>query len=161
MKQCSLCLAPIGEENPAILSFGHYGNPRYLCPECARRVDTVTLGTDVSEIEKNMDELCALAENVGKDDPVTADAVEEILGDAAKRAAAIKEGTYDFSQDETPDEEETEEIPEELRETEEDKIMDEIEKEQEKKFDSVLNVAATVVILAVLAFIVFTFIVNR
>jgi hypothetical protein len=62
-----------------------------------------------------------------------------MMADAANRAKAIKEGSYDFSLDEAAAEEGFDEIPEELRESEEDIELDRIEEENNKKFDKFYN----------------------
>jgi hypothetical protein len=71
-----------------------------------------------------------------------------LLLKAAKRAAAIKDGEYDFALDEVAEQETAEgeeategfdEIPEELLESEEDAELDRRDAEIGKKFDKVLN----------------------
>lgn len=151
---CALCGRIPDVEEPAILTLGKYGKPRHLCEECEAELDTATLGRDYGEIVDAIDRLGKKATTFGKDDPSTVSTMKGILMNAAKRAAAIKEGKYDFDLDETPTvsegEEETEsfdEIPEELRETEEDAELDRRDAEFAKKFDKVLNWVWVVVLV--------------
>ena len=151
---CALCGRIPDVEEPAILTLGKYGKPRHLCEDCEAELDTATLGRDYGEIVDAIDRLGKKATTFGKDDPSTVSTMKGILMNAAKRAAAIKEGKYDFDLDETPTvsegEEETEsfdEIPEELRETEEDAELDRRDAEFAKKFDKVLNWVWVVVLV--------------
>ena len=94
------------------------------------------------------------------DHPLVVELVSETLNHAAKRATAIKEGTYDFSLDEESAEDEGfDEVPEELLESEEDKALDEAEKVQNEKLDKVLNIVSYVAfgacVLGILWFLFF------
>ena len=89
---------------------------------------------------------------------IVTETVTEIFNTAAKRAAEIKEGTYDFSLDEKDDEDEMEEIPEELEETEEDRLLDEKEAAATKKFDKIMTWVYAGVLVAVVAFVIYKFI---
>ncbi len=151
---CALCGRIPDVEEPAILTLGKYGKPRHLCEDCEAELDTATLGRDYGEIVDAIDRLGKKATTFGKDDPSTVSTMKGILMNAAKRAAAIKEGKYDFDLDETPTVSEGEkeiesfdEIPEELRETEEDAELDRRDAEFAKKFDKVLNWVWVVVLV--------------
>lgn len=139
MNLCAVCNAPITEESPAILTMGGFGHPRHLCADCAARLDTVTEGRDAEAIEAAMERISADLASSGTDDEATFGAVKEILDTAARRVAKIKEGTYDFSEDDAEKEGELDEIPEELLETEEDRALDREEEEKNQKFDRALN----------------------
>jgi hypothetical protein len=157
-KNCALCGRLPEIEEPAVLALGKYGAPRYLCEECEAELDTATLGTEYDKIVDSIDRLGKKAMGFGKDDPVTLRTMKSILESAAKRAAAIKEGSYDFALDEEQVTEGYDELPEELRETEEDAELDRREAESAKKFDKVLNWAwvgifAGVIILFLLKFV--------
>ena len=79
---------------------------------------------------------------IGCEDNAVINTMEDMTKRATARAEAIREGTYDFSEDEADEgEEELVEIPEELQETEEDRALDEKEKAAEKKMDKILNIA--------------------
>ena len=83
--------------------------------------------------------------------------VKEILETAGKRAAAIRDGTYDFSLDDTasePSADELDDIPEELRETEEDAELDRRDEEFERKFNKVFTWVSIGAFAAVGAFII-------
>ena len=141
---CALCGAVPEKEEPAVLALGNYGYARCLCEQCEEEIDIATLGRKYDEIEAAINRLGKKTATFGKDDKITLRAMQDILLEAAKRAQAIKDGTYDFALDEAEstdatDDESFEEIPEELRETEEDRELDEKEAEFNKKFDKVLN----------------------
>ncbi len=141
-KNCALCGALPEREEPAILALGNYGYPRYLCEECEAELDTATLGKDYDAVAGAIERLAKKTDSFGKDDKITLKTMKEILESAAKRAAAIKDGSYDFALDrEEPseDEEGFDEIPEELRESEEDKALDAKEAALGKKLDKFIN----------------------
>ena len=136
--RCALCAKMPESDEPAILALGRYGKPRYICEECEGQIDTATLSRASAAIES----LGSKMVGYGKDDPITVNAMRNILESASKRAAAIKDGSYDFALDDAEEDfdgEGFDEIPEELLETEEDKALDAKEAEANKKFDNVLN----------------------
>lgn len=145
---CALCGRIPECEEPAILALGKYGHPRHLCEECEAELDTATLGRDYNELVEAIDRLGKKATTFGKDDTITVNTMRALLLKAAKRAAAIKDGEYDFALDEVAEQETAEgeeategfdEIPEELLESEEDAELDRRDAEIGKKFDKVLN----------------------
>lgn len=138
-KICSTCLRLIESEDAPVLVMGAYGTPKLLCDDCAKLIDTITLGTDPEEIEKSMQTLTDRMSASNVDDRFTIATVTEILNDSAERAQQIKAGTYDFALDEAVDEDAMDDIPEELRETEEDRLLDEKDAEANAKFDKILN----------------------
>ena len=141
MKSCSLCRESVDAESAPILAMGGFGNPRYLCDECASDIECALYERDADKIEESMHRLSKKLK-ADTDDKVTMEAVGDIFSKAGERAKKIKEGTYDFSEDEADeDAEELVEIPEELQETEEDRALDEKEKAAEKKMDKILNIA--------------------
>ena len=126
MKSCSICKAPIESENPSVLTMGGYGNPRYVC-ECCDGDHLARIGCEDNAVIKTM---------------------EEMVRGATARAEAIREGTYDFSEDEAESaEEEMIDIPEELRETEEDRALDEREEAKAKKMDKIMDHAWIVLLV--------------
>ena len=137
-------------EEPAILALGRYGVPRYLCEQCESEIDAATLSKDYSEAIAAIESLGKKMASFGKDDLITVDTVRKILEKSAKRAAAIKDGSYDFALDEAEetDEEGFDEVPEELLESEEDKALDAKEAAVSKKMDKVLNWACGIVFVA-------------
>ena len=127
-RNCSICLKRVEGDDAPVLAMGAYGNPKVLCDECA-------------------------AANI--DDRVTVATMTEMFESSAKRAQAIKEGTYDFALDEVESDEGFDEIPEELQETEEDRLLDEKEAEANAKLDKFLNWAWVGVAIAVVGFIIY------
>ena len=153
-KLCSICGRNTESETSSILVMGGYGNPKFLCDECAEDFDAATTATDYDTIKAAMDKIGAkLAENNTEDTTVLR-AVDGIFTDAGARAEKIKDGTYDFSEDEKVDEDV--EIPEELLESEEDKALDAREAKVNKKIDSIFNWVFAAVFVAVLAYFIIT-----
>ena len=138
---CALCGRIPECEEPAVLTMGRYGHPRHLCEECESQMDTANLGRDYDEIINAIDILGKKATSFAFDDDVTMDVMRAFIMRAAKRAADIKAGNYNFDVEDAPVEEEGfDEILEELRETEEDAELDRRDAENAKKFDKFLNV---------------------
>ncbi len=158
MERCCICGCQLTAEHPPILSFGHFGNPRYLCDGCAERLDTVTLGKEYEAIRDAMEKVTADYEAIGADDPVVTEALENIYEKAKPRAEKIADGTYDFSEDILAEETEEEiDVPEELTETEEDKMRDSEEEEKRKKSDHIMNIVTGVTLAALIGFMVWFF----
>ena len=148
---CSVCLTGIDLDTAPVLTMGSYGTPRCLCDDCAKHVENFTRGRDYDSIIASMDEISARMSRANIDDKVTSMCITDMLVSAAKRATAIKEGSYDFSLDV---DEEDYEIPEELRETEEDRALDEKDAQDRKKLDKVMNWVWLGVIVAAAAFVI-------
>lgn len=131
---------------------GVFGTPKYLCAECESEFDLATNSRDPEEIGKAMQAIgdkMAERDSIGK---VVYEAVNEIFDSARERAEKIKDGTYDFSLDDSDSAvvEAAEEVPEELRESEEDKEIDKREKEKEKKVGKIMDwITASILALAV------------
>lgn len=153
--KCSVCSKNIESESPEILVMGGYATPRYLCDGCAMDFDLITHGKVAKEISEAMERI---SENLSNSDPdkVTFETAVGILSSARERAIAIKEGRYDFSNDENEesDEDVPEEIPEELLETEEDIELDRQDEEKNKKFDKVYNIILGIIIAVMAGFII-------
>lgn len=140
MKNCSICKALIEAEEPSILTMGGYGNPRYVCECCDAEMERMLYSREISEIQDAMKILGDHLARIGCEDNAVISTMEEMFARATARAEAIREGTYDFAEDEAAEaSEEMVEIPEELRESEEDRILDEKEEAQAKKFDKVMD----------------------
>ncbi len=139
MKTCSICKARIEEENPSILTMGGYGNPRYACKDCDAVLEKMLTSRDPREAMEAMKTVGEHLSRIGCEDNAVIDVMQKMMKDAAARAESIRDGSYDFSLDETGVEEEIVEIPEELRETEEDRALDEKEAAITKKWDKVMN----------------------
>ncbi len=145
MAKCCMCDKNIEREDAPVLSMGAAGIPRLLCDDCATLLDTATLGRDFDEIKSSVEEISKImADN--DPDGVTYSIVSELMMSASERAKAIKDGTYDFSLDESEDDEDTlDDIPEEMLESEEDKAEDKKDEEKLKKFDKFYNVAIIII----------------
>ncbi len=154
-RNCATCLTKVDDENASILTMGAYGTPKCLCEDCAALVETMTGGREYDAITSAMDALTEKMSKANIDDRVTVATVTELLADSARRAEAIKDGTYDFSADGLEDEESFEEIPDELKETEEDRLLDEKDAEEAKKIDKMINYMWIGVGIAVLIFAIY------
>ena len=154
MDICVICNREVEEETSAVLEMGAYGNPKYLCEECASDLDTATLGTDIDEIGSAMERL---GKKMAQTDPSsrTFATVSSILERAAERAKKIKEGSYDFALDDAAsDDEELDEIPEELKETEEDRELDRQDEEKVEKFNRVFDYITFGIAICAAAFVI-------
>lgn len=137
---CSICNNAINKESAPIVAMGGYGNPRYICDECAEKIETMTLSRDVDEIKSAIADIVNKMEKGELDDKILIKSVCEILDTANERLLLIEKGEYDFTLDDTSETDEDEnDIPEELLESEEDKIIDEREMEEKRRFDSIFN----------------------
>jgi hypothetical protein len=158
---CAICLSNVDSESADILTMGAYGTPRFICTECADDLSVATDSHDFKKIEEAMDRLSAKLSRSNVDDHRTIEALTEIFDDSAKRAAAIKNGTYDFSMDGVAENDNIlEDIPEELLETEEDRLLDEKEAKSMKKFDSIMNWVSMGAVIAAIAFAIFYFLIK-
>lgn len=160
-KKCAICLEYMTEEDPTVIGMSGYSTPVCACESCVEKLDRALKSTDYDEIVSNMDSVYEVMKKKNNDHPLVVDIVSEMLNRAAKRASAIKEGTYDFSLDEEENAEGEgfDEVPEELLETEEDKELDQMEKEQNEKVDKVMNIVSYVAfgacVLGILYFLFF------
>ena len=158
-KYCVICKRPIESEDPAVLSLGALGTPKHICTHCEDTIDKMLSLTDYNEI---MSECKTLGEALTRGD--TGDesvikSVNELITKAADRAASIKEGSYDFSEDEEESgdaEESFDEIPEELRETAEDKALDEKEAHFTAIFNTVTTWISGIILVGAVGFFIYT-----
>ena len=155
MKPCSICGKIIENENAPVLTISAYGNPRYICDDCAAKMDVAMESKDAAEIESAIVFLGDKMKDM-KDGNSVAE-VCNFIALAGERLKKIKDGSYDFATDEKIKEikskDDLEDIPEELQELEEDRELDEREAEKQKKFDNAMNwisLAAIVVTIAVI-----------
>ena len=138
---------------------GGFGNPRYLCDVCAEDIDTVIGAKEAEKIEFSMARLSDKLSGAGADDPLVIETLKDIFSKAGERARKIKEGTYDFSEDEEEKEaEQLLDIPDELMETEEDKALDEKDAKAAKSLDKILNWVYIAIFLFAIAFAIIRFI---
>ena len=155
MRHCSICKREVDENEAPILAMGGFGNPKYLCAECAEDIDNVIGAKEAERIELAMAKISGKLSESDTDDMLVAETIKEIFSAAGERAKKIRNGTYDFSEDEAENDEITD-VPEELLETEEDKARDEREAKAAKLFDKIFNWVA----LAAFAATIVIFIIN-
>ena len=156
---CALCGRIPESEEPTVLAMGRYGNPRHLCEECEAQMDIANFGRDYDELVDAIDTLGKKATGFAANDEITMDFMSIFLMRAAKRAADIKDGNYDFdAEDASADDEGFDEIPEELRETEEDAELDRRDAEKAARFDKVLNILWIGVFAAIFVFALLKFV---
>lgn len=163
-KLCSICNKLVDSEIASILTMGGYGNPKYICDDCANDLDTATTAREYDEIKAAMDSIGEKMSKNNIDDELVIATVGELFLGAKERAKAIEQGTYDFSaENEVVDQPDTEidevveefDIPEELRESEEDKALDAAEAKQAAFYEKILNWVSLGLIVASVAAIVY------
>jgi len=157
MRHCSICKREVDENEAPILAMGGFGNPKYLCAECAEDIDDVIGAKEPEKIELSMAKISGKLSESDTDDMLVAETIKEIFSAAGERAKKIRNGTYDFSEDETEKDEITD-IPEELLETEEDKARDEREAKAGKLYDKIFNWVALAAFLAVIVIFIINFV---
>ena len=157
MRHCSICKREVDENEAPILAMGGFGNPKYLCAECAEDIDDVIGAKEPEKIELSMAKISGKLSESDTDDMLVAETIKEIFSAAGERAKKIRNGTYDFSEDETEKDEITD-IPEELLETEEDKARDEREAKAGKLYDKIFNWVALAAFLAVVVIFIINFV---
>ena len=141
MKKCCICDRAIEHEDAPVLVMSISGHPKLLCDDCAKSLDEITLGRDYDSIVAEIDKIGKKMSELDPDG-TTYVTMNNIIASAVVRAKLIKEGSYDFSQDEATDEDGFDEIPEDLQETEEDREKDRRDEERMKKFDKIFNIVA-------------------
>lgn len=154
MERCCICQRNIEREDAPVLTMGAAGIPRLLCSECEELLDTATSGNEISEIEEAIDEISNRVSH-GNPDGATCKVLEELMGSASQRAAAIKSGNYDFSLDGAGDDINFDEIPDELLESEEDIQKDREDEIKMERFNKIYNIIILVTFLAVGAYVAY------
>ena len=154
-KRCSICKKITESETSPILVMGSFGNPKYLCPDCADDMEAVTESRDYEVIKAAMTRIGEALSRSNSDDSEVLDTVNSIFAEASDRAEKIKAGVYDFDAEAVvSDEEECEDtIPEDLLESEEDRLLDEKEAKTNKKLDTILTWVMTAVFIAVFVYL--------
>lgn len=167
-KYCSICMEA-APEDAAILAIGRLGYPRYLCDKCDALLSTATSSRDFVEISHAFDELGERIARGANDDEITAEAIADILAGARTRAEAIKDGSYDFSAEETADDGESatdgevenvecdsEGLPFGIEEelTEEERLENEAKEKREKRINTITNWICAAVFVGVIAYCV-------
>lgn len=155
-KNCSICKRLTDSETSPILAMGAFGNPKYLCPECAEKLETVMNGREYDAIKEAMKSLGEDMAKSNSDDTQVLETVNSIFAEASERAEKIKSGNYDFDAEEkeqTDSELPEDDVPEELKESEEDRLLDEAEAKANKKLDNIITWVMCGVILAAFVFL--------
>ena len=155
-KRCSICKNITESETSPILVMGSFGNPKYLCPDCADDMEAVTESRDYEVIRSAMNRIGEALSRSNSNDEEVLDTVNTIFTEASDRAEKIKAGVYDFEAEEALLDEAAEgedSIPEELLESEEDRLLDEKEAKTNKKLDTVLTWVMTAVFIAVFVYL--------
>lgn len=158
MKRCTICTRPIEREDAPALVMSPFGYPKLLCDDCDADIVTATTSRDYDTIAAAIERIGKKVSNAPGIDDQSYNTVRSILESAGDRAVAIKDGSYDFSLDETEDapaDGELDDIPEELRETEEDAELDRKDEEEAKKVEKVMNWFTVGALIAVGAFIIY------
>lgn len=133
---------------------GGFGNPKYLCEECAQDIDTAIGAREPEKIEEAMSRISKKLASTGAENELVVETVKEIFTEAGERARKIREGSFDFSAEDTADSEETDyEIPEDMLESEEDKVLDALDAEKAKKLDKIFNWITVGIIAATAIFV--------
>ena len=152
-RNCSVCHRSFEGEDAAVLAFGGYGTPRYLCDSCAKDFDSAMTEREVEAIDGAIDRISKKMTTARIDDETVLKTVDEIMREARERREKIRTGEYDFSEDESTIEDDA--VPEELLETEEDAAAQKKESEKEKIYDKITNIVCGVLSAAALVFIVY------
>lgn len=150
-EKCSICRKNIENEEPAILTVGGFGNPKYLCEECDGELVELTESVDFERINLAMESIGKKLIDAKNEDKLVHDILNQIKDEAKDRAEKIKSGEYVAEEREEADEE----IPEELLESEEDKALDKAEAEKSAKIDKVMNWVCGVLVCAALLFFIY------
>ena len=153
---CCICKNPVDSEEAAILSMGGFGTPRYMCCECESDIQEMTLSRDIDAISLAIERIGKKMSKNSVDDRITLKTVDELITSSAERKEKIKDGTYDFSEEEELIESESdEEIPEELRESDEDAEAERLKAEKYKKLDTITNWILMVLFAGALGFMIY------
>ena len=155
MKHCSLCKKAIESEEPAILTMSGFGNPRYICEECEKDLDNATLSREPEIISEAIENIGKKIQAANNDDSLILETVSDIIENATERGEMIRNGVYDFENDEISSGEENDEVPEELLETEEDKELDEKEAKKNAKLDKAIDLITLAVFAGAIGYIIY------
>lgn len=151
-KNCVICKRVIETEDPAILTMGAYGSPKYICSECEGNIDTITESNDTESVRNACRELGDALTRGDTGDGTVIEAVNTLIAEASERCAKMDEGTYE-EPEETPEEEF--ELTEDLLESEEDRLLDEEEAKQEKLMNTITSWVSGIIIVAAMAFFIY------
>ena len=148
---CCLCAKCVDSSTADVLTMGNWGNPRYLCQECAKNIECATGSAEPEKIKAAISVLADLLPQAAEQDSAVFKAMNPLLTEAVGRLEKIEAGTYDFSLDSCESVDELDDIPEDMRETEEDKLLDERDEKAQKKLDKIFNIITLAVIFGAFA----------
>ena len=135
-KYCVICKRPIENEDPAILTMGGYGVPKYICEDCEHTIDAMNESTDTEEVRASCRKLGEALTHGDTGDENVIKTVNSLIADASERAARIDDGSY-IPEENAESTDEEFDITEDLKETEEDRLLDEKEAEVNKKINTI------------------------
>lgn len=150
-EKCSICRRNIENEEPAILTVGGFGNPKYLCEECDAELVELTDGVDFEKINLAMENIGKKLIDARNEDKLVHETLKEIKKEAKERIEKIKSGEYVREENLKEDEE----IPEELLESDEDKALDKAESERNAKIDKIMNWVCGILVSAAFIFFIY------
>ena len=155
-KKCCICQRGINSEDAPILAMGAYGSPKCICEECDKNIDTATHATDADEATEAIRKLGEALTLGNTYDPQIIETVNGIITEAAERADAIRNGSYDFENDSDNEEPEFE-LAEDMLESEEDRALDEKDARINKKIDTVTSWICGGILAAAVIFLIVSF----
>ena len=155
-KNCCICKAPIEKEDAPVLAIGAYGTPKCICEDCENKIDRATTSRNADEIENAIRELGETLTKGNTFDDQIIENVNGIIKGSAERLEKIKNGTYDFAEDEV--EEPEFELEEDMLESEEDKALDEKDAKVNKIVDTVTSWVCGIAFAAALIFFLIKFV---
>ncbi len=132
-----------------------FGYPRHICEECESDLDDATLSKEPEVISAAIERIGKKMQNANTDDKLILETVTSIIEGATERGELIRNGVYDFENDEALDTENEDEVPEELLETEEDRELDRQEKEAAEKTDKFMNWVTIGIFIGAIGFIIY------
>ena len=132
-----------------------FGNPRHICEECEADLDEATLSREPEIISAAIERIGKKIKTANNDDELILSSVSDIIENATERGEMIRNGVYDFENDETEEDEAIDEVPEELLETEEDKARDAHDKKANEKFDKIMNYVSLGLFIAVVGAVLY------
>ena len=156
-KICCICKRPIESEDAPILAMGAYGSPKCICEECESSIEVATHATDADEATEAIRKLGEALTVGNTGDPQVIETVNAIITEAGERAEAIRDGSYDFADDEESDEPEFE-LDEDMLESEEDRARDEKEAKTNKIVDTVTAWICGAILVAAVVFFILNFV---
>ncbi len=126
---CSVCQQSFESDAPDILTFTKKGAAKLICPHCKEIYEAASFSRDPEEAENAIKDLRKIID--ANRDINILDYFAEVIPEMEARASAIRNGSYDFSQDELGDEDDG--IPEEYRQDPEEAAEEERLAEEAKR----------------------------